>query len=372
MTDLLKMIKFVRPQLVLALAALALLAACNRPGTPEEALAPTLSVTQAYETVQARLTEGAALTPSPTPEPSPTPSPATSPSPTAAQTALATTPAAALATTPPPAATVLCDKAAAGNPIDVTIPDDTVMQPGQAFTKTWRLQNTGTCTWTKDYKVAVFSGDPMGAASSLALGGNVAPGQTVDISVDMVAPTNPGTYQGNWKLLNPANVWFGIGPSSGSPFWVRIVVVPQTTTGTVSVTPTPSQTPGPPAASATATPVIQAGGIVALNPGDKVDLDVNQVNAGSADLSYESNAQGQHLLVPLGSAQLGVFGSNRPSSSDCRSAPLGSSAQVIETLSTGIYFCFRTNTGLFGRAQLANFNLDTYVLTLDSQTWATP
>src|SRR5688572_33446410 len=34
---------------------------------------------------------------------------------------------------------------------DVTVPDGTQLSAGEVFTKTWRLQNRGTCTWTPDY-----------------------------------------------------------------------------------------------------------------------------------------------------------------------------------------------------------------------------
>ena len=67
----------------------------------------------------------------------------------------------------------LCDQAGAGNPIDVTIPDDTVIPAGQSFVKTWKLVNTGTCTWTTAYSATFFYGDRMGAPESVPLKGNV-------------------------------------------------------------------------------------------------------------------------------------------------------------------------------------------------------
>ena len=35
---------------------------------------------------------------------------------------------------------------------DVTVPDGTRYDPGATFTKTWRLRNIGTCTWTTSWK----------------------------------------------------------------------------------------------------------------------------------------------------------------------------------------------------------------------------
>ena len=177
-----------------------------------------------------------------------------SPSPTSLPTQALSTPQPTLKITPtmgPVTQTstpvILCDQAGAGNPIDVTIPDDTVITAGQSFVKTWKLVNTGTCTWTSSYSATFFYGDRMGAPESVPLKGNVLPSQNVEISVEMVAPQSPGTYQGNWKMTNPEGELFGIGPNGNLPFWVRIVVAANpttpTSTSTLSVTTTPRRDP---------------------------------------------------------------------------------------------------------------------------------
>jgi hypothetical protein len=99
-----------------------------------------------------------------------------------------------LSTPVPGGLTGFCD--AAQYVADVTVPDDTVMAPNFAFTKTWRLKNVGTCTWTTSYRVDFDSGNPMSAVFPVNLPNSVAPGQTVDVSVNMVAPATSGSYQG--------------------------------------------------------------------------------------------------------------------------------------------------------------------------------
>jgi len=141
-----------------------------------------------------------------------------------------------------PATRAICDRAAAGDPIDLSIPDDTPLLPGQPFTKVWRLKNVGGCTWTREYTIALFSGESMEAQAILPLPGDVPPGQTVEISVDMVAPQIPGKYQGNWKLRNSSKDWFGIGPNGSAPFWVRIVVKPVPPNAIPTIQPTPGNT----------------------------------------------------------------------------------------------------------------------------------
>lgn len=81
---------------------------------------------------------------------------------------------------------------------DVTIVDGTVMSPGQRFTKIWRLSNSGTTTW-RDTRLVFVSGAQMGAPDSVSVP-TTAPGETVDITVPMIAPTEVGAHRGNWQM----------------------------------------------------------------------------------------------------------------------------------------------------------------------------
>ena len=119
---------------------------------------------------------------------------------------------------------------------DVTIPDGTQLPPSTSFTKTWRLKNSGTCTWNSQYKLFHQAGNVLGAAqTNMPLPAVVAPGQTIDLSVNMVSPALPGNYQSDWLLQNAQGRPFGVGRSS-SPFWVKIgVAVPnEQPTGSIS------------------------------------------------------------------------------------------------------------------------------------------
>ena len=91
---------------------------------------------------------------------------------------------------------------------DVTIPDGTQMTPGQAFTKTWRLQNNGTCPWTTAYRLTHVSGNAMGGVAT-ALSQTVNPGASIDIPVAMTAPTTAGEHRGDWRLVNASGQQFG-------------------------------------------------------------------------------------------------------------------------------------------------------------------
>ena len=99
-----------------------------------------------------------------------------------------------------------CYDAAFGS--DVTIPDGTLFDPGDAFTKTWEIKNTGGCDWEADFSFIFSSGDQMSGTNNL-VSIAVAPGETATLSVDLIAPDTPGTYTGFWRLTNAEGTIFG-------------------------------------------------------------------------------------------------------------------------------------------------------------------
>ncbi|GAB4504320.1 MAG: hypothetical protein Fur0043_13140 [Anaerolineales bacterium] len=135
---------------------------------------------------------------------------------------------------------------------DVTVPDGTTFAPGTAFAKTWRLKNVGSCTWTTSYQLVFYSGEKMGGPDALAFPQSVAPGQTVDITVNLIAPNTAGTYRGNWMFKNASGALFGIGSQANKPWWVEINV---SGTAAATNTPTPTTTPPTPTPTATATQI---------------------------------------------------------------------------------------------------------------------
>jgi hypothetical protein len=103
---------------------------------------------------------------------------------------------------------------------DVTVPDNTRLEAGEKFTKIWKLQNTGSCTWT-DYTITFVSGDKMEAPDEVSVP-ETEVSATVEVSVDLVAPSEDGAYTGNFELRNAEDkpVPLGTEPT----FWVKIVV----------------------------------------------------------------------------------------------------------------------------------------------------
>jgi len=115
-----------------------------------------------------------------------------------------------------------CDRASLV--ADVTYPDYSYVTAGKTFKKTWRIANTGTCTWTTGYHLIFVAGDVMNSPAAVAIPYEVAPGQTVDISVTMRAPYTATTYQNYWKMENQYGVQFGFGTNGDQFIWARITV----------------------------------------------------------------------------------------------------------------------------------------------------
>lgn len=333
---------------------------------------PTPNLTQMYQTIAAILTS------QPT-SPATTTSFTGTPTPIKSLTATSYSPVPSpygISTAGNPTSTaipqVLCNQAAAGNPIDVTIPDESLLIPGQSFIKTWKLVNAGTCTWTTSYSVSFFYGDLMSAPPSVMLQESVSPSHDIEVSLEMVAPLAPGTYQGNWKLADPSGNLFGIGPSGDSPFWVRIIVA-ESLTGTPGPTSGPELTSTPTGSiSPTSTSEGQVGGVLSPVPGDNLDLDAVAIKKGGADLVYQEDANQYHWLTPSGETRIGVYGNQPPLPANCKAANMSPAPIAVESLPIGTYLCYHTGVGRYGRMQLETFDSNTFILTLELLTWAFP
>jgi hypothetical protein len=183
-------------------------------------------LTEAAQIAFQALTETAAAA-SPTPSPSPVPPTATATvaPPTATFTPVGTLP---TATAQQQQQQQQGGGASAGTPclranLEIeTVPDGTQFAVGTGFTKSWRLKNTGSCTWTPDFAVIWVQGDLMGAKSAAPFTTvDIPPGGYAMVEVPMVAPSEQGTFQGYW-MLRGDGVIFGLGPKSLDWFWVKI------------------------------------------------------------------------------------------------------------------------------------------------------
>ena len=215
---------------VMSLLAALVLSACG--GSDADA-PPTLSVEQiqtlAVMTYQAQLTQTALAQPTSTPEPTDTPVPIpTFAEPTTSSGVVATSTSAGSGPSASCYGLAFVD--------DVTIPDGTKMTPGQSFTKTWKVLNSGTCAWEPGFVWNVVAGDAMGGVA-VTLNQRVEPGRQFEFSVPMVAPKDKtGKLKGTWRLADANGNFFG------EPPYVEIVVESAAPAPTATATSTPTAT----------------------------------------------------------------------------------------------------------------------------------
>ena len=222
-----------RKMILILLAGILVLTACG--GSDADAT-PTLSPedvqTQAVETFFAALTQTALAAP-PTQTPFPTLTASATFAPFA--TSAGTQPVVSQPTIGP---TTSCYGLTFVS--DVSIPDNTSMKPGETFTKTWKVFNSGSCAWDKGFKFSFTTGNAMGG-STYVLPASITSGAQTDIPVPMTAPTTPGTYKGNWRMSTAGGEFFG------NEVFVVIVVGAASTatpaTATATATPTATSTP---------------------------------------------------------------------------------------------------------------------------------
>jgi len=215
------------------LAVLVLLSACgasnrNRGSNPE---ADTVR-TAAAATANARLTEIGPRTAEPTTTPYATRT-MTLP-PTATVPGLPTN-------TPRPAATATSQRSPdAAEWVTQSPADYSTFAPGTPFKMTWTIRNVGTSTWTRAYQLRFFANHQLGAPAAVNFSKDVPPGDTIDLTVDMIAPTTPGDYHSLWVLTSDKT-----GNFYPVDIHIKVSAAP-------AATPTSSPT-SPPAATPTAT-----------------------------------------------------------------------------------------------------------------------
>jgi len=218
----------------LTLLLMSSLTGCNLPGTQ---ISPTQSssevsigtqIAQTLTAISIEVSQGGTRTPTIiTSQPNQTLATTSTRSPSS--TPLPSITAAINTPLPPTSIPTPCDRAQFV--MDVTVDDGTNFSPGATFIKTWRIKNNGSCTWTTAYAFVFDSGNSLSGPVEVPLPGIVAPGQVVDLSVTLKAPSSAGTYQGYWKLKNAAGVRFGIGNNASGSFWIKITVGNTTTPG---------------------------------------------------------------------------------------------------------------------------------------------
>ncbi len=201
---------------------------------------------------------------------------------------------------------------------DVTVPDNSKLNAGQTFRKTWQIRNTGTCIWWSGYTLSHYSENALGAAESVPLP-RTNSDETAEISIDLIAPDTAGTYQGNFVVKNPDGLIMKV--DNDSRLWVIFNV-----TDTTAVDNTP--TGGGGKASCTFT--------VDTPRTDQVLAVINAYRVQSGVPAYTINAQlaeaAQEHANDMACNQLFVHVGSDGSTPETRSTAAGYTGKVTENV----------------------------------------
>jgi len=158
--------------------------------------------TAAAQTVEARFTEMAENTV--VPEASATKVEAESPP----ESTLAPIP------TDTPISSIAPEGCLVANLVNETIPDGTVLQTSEYFTKRWYIQNNGECTWNQEYQLIYWSGDLLGGYTAYNFPDIAQPGEIIEAAIQLRAPDSVGNYTGYWKMQSRSGYIFGVGENN--------------------------------------------------------------------------------------------------------------------------------------------------------------
>ena len=169
---------------------------------------------------------------------------------------------------------------------DIKITDGHHVQPGEHFRKTWRVKNTGTTTWTPKYSLVFVFGDQMNG-KAINIPAAVVPGESADLSADLIAPYTDGNYRGYWQMQAPD------GRNFGETIWVKIRV--KRTGQSETATPSESRSSGsdPDTQGQSSTPI----DILAFDPdyyagykGDCVNVSWNVTSASTIEVTVDGES----------------------------------------------------------------------------------
>jgi len=109
--------------------------------------------------------------------------------------------------------------------LEENYPDGSILKPGESFTKTWKIKNTGTTIWNTAYALVLSTaipGDALGSPQQVYVSQPTAPGESLSLSVPLTAPNESGTYTVYWSLQNDSGQMIEI--DGGETIWTKIVV----------------------------------------------------------------------------------------------------------------------------------------------------
>jgi len=100
---------------------------------------------------------------------------------------------------------------------DLSLPDGTIVRPGESLDKRWLVENSGTCNWGENYRFKFISGAELNAPIEQALY-PARSGAKATLRTLFTAPSEAGIYQSAWQAFDPR------GQPFGDPVYIQVTV----------------------------------------------------------------------------------------------------------------------------------------------------
>ncbi len=111
--------------------------------------------------------------------------------------------------------------------IGETYPDNSILEPGESFIKSFEIFNSGTATWTTAYALVLdpaVQSETLGSPPEIRFLQDVSPGENIVLDISLLAPVDPGTYTTYWAIKNQYGETVPV--DGGQHIWARILVCP--------------------------------------------------------------------------------------------------------------------------------------------------
>jgi len=101
--------------------------------------------------------------------------------------------------------------------------DEGTVPPYTKFVKMWKIRNSGDSVWPPGSHLVFKHGEKMSAQDKIYLNPSVQPGESRELSVELLSPVVAGSYEMRWQMSTPEGYLFG------DEIWVIVTVAPDVT-----------------------------------------------------------------------------------------------------------------------------------------------
>ena len=224
-------------------------------------------------------------------------------------------------------------------------------EEGESFTVQWPVKNVGTCIWDDGYALTFIGGDLTADAASYPIDDVVHPGETLNLVLELTAPSQTGPAISLWKLQNTDGQLFGMVSPPDAALRVAIDVTQASNANNngnnnSNVTDSPVAAVDPEIAISGLPNVANSGfGMTMLTDEcfDFAEGEVVSCSDSAADFRYDYNTVIHSYLKSQNGTLFSDSQDQAPSENDCQSEDFYGMPLILPAGgASGSYICFET------------------------------